>query len=327
MKHALALTAVSVLAVGTLAACGSETDGDAADGGTLSVVASTNVWGDVAASVGGDLVEVTSIISDGNQDPHGFEADADTLLTVADADVVVANGGGYDDFVATMVTSSKTDADVVDAFELSGHGEEAEDDTASDEGDHAEEEHADEDEHGHSHGEVNEHVWYDVPTVGKVAEAIAASLAEADPDNAGTYEANAAALQAELDGLTAAEEELHTSVEGTRVGVTEPLPVYLAQALGLDDVTPEAFSEAVEEGEDVPVAVVQDVLDQIDGGELGLLFYNDQTTSPVTEQVRSAAEAAGVPVVPVTELLPEGDDYVSWMQGNIDAVAAALAAA
>ncbi|MGD3261524.1 hypothetical protein QT366_22710, partial [Xanthomonas citri pv. citri] len=56
-----------------------------------------------------------------------------------------------------------------------------------------------------------------------------------------------------------------------------------------------------------------------------LLAYNEQTSSPETEQVKQAAEKAGVPVVGVTETLPKGDDYVSWQQANIDAVKAALA--
>jgi zinc/manganese transport system substrate-binding protein len=298
--------AVSLLALATVTACGADTDdagqGGGSGGGTVSVVASTNVWGDVASAVGGDLVEVTSIIDDPSQDPHGFEAGADTLLQVADADVVIENGGGYDDFVGTMLSSSDTDAEVVDAFDLSGKSD------AAAEGE-----------------EVNEHVWYDVPTVAKVATEVAAQLGKADPDNADTYRDNASAFGASLDELVASEDELRPTLEGTPVGVTEPLPVYLAEALGLVDRTPEEFAEAVEEGEDVPVAVLQETLGLIEDGDIDLLFYNDQTTSPVTEQVRAAAEEADVPVVAVTEVLPDGTDYLTWMRGNIDAVAGALA--
>lgn len=293
-----------------LAACGSDSgdgnggSGGSGEGGRVSVVASTNVWGDVASQVGGDLVEVTSIIDDPSKDPHDYEADADTLLLVSKADVVVENGGGFDDFVDTLLSSSGTKAAVVNAFDVSGKAD------GAPEG-----------------AEVNEHVWFDVPTVAKVADAVADQLAEADPDNADTYRANAAAYTKELDGLTAAEDALEPKVKGTPVGVTEPLPVYLADALGLVDKTPEEFSEAIEEGDDVPVSVLQETLGQVEDGQVDLLFYNDQTTSPVTEQVRAAAEAAGVPVVPVSEILPDGTDYVSWMRGNIDAVEKALSPA
>ena len=302
------LTAASLLALGSLAACGSDSDDDGAavgsGGDRLTVVASTNVWGDVATQVGGDLVDVTSIIDDPSKDPHDFEADAETLLEVSKADVVVENGGGFDDFVETLLSSSKTEAAVVNAFDVSGKAD------GAPEG-----------------AEVNEHVWFDVPTVGKVATQIASELGKADPDNADTYEANAASFNEKLAGIEQAEADLKPSVEGKPVGVTEPLPVYLADALGLVDKTPEEFAEAIEEGEDVPVAVLQETLGQIEDGDIDLLFYNDQTVSPVTEQVRTAAEKAGVPIVPVTEILPRGTDYLTWMRGNIDAVATALAAA
>jgi zinc/manganese transport system substrate-binding protein len=301
----LLLATTSILALAGLSACGSDSDSDegAADG-RVTVVASTNVWGDVAAQVGGDLVEVTSVIDDPSKDPHDFEADADTLLQVSKADVVVENGGGFDDFVETLLSSSKTKAAVVNAFDVSGKADGAPEGT-----------------------EVNEHVWYDVPTVALVATEIAAQLGKADPDHAATYEANAAAYRDELDTLVAAEDALRPDVEGKPVGVTEPLPVYLADALGLVDKTPEEFAEAIEEGEDVPVAVLRETLGLVEGGDIDLLFYNDQTTSPVTEQVRDAAAKADIPVVPVTEILPEGTDYLTWMRGNIDAVSQALSAA
>lgn len=297
------LLPVSLFALASLAACGSDPDPDSSDEASdvVTVVASTNVWGDVASAVGGDLVEVTSVITDSSQDPHGFEADADTLLAVSRADLVVANGGGYDDFIDTMVSSSESDAPVVEAFEVSGLEDEAPEGA-----------------------EVNEHVWYDVPSVSEVAQSIATELGEVDPDHAETYTANAETFAAELAELTAAIDELRPTVEGTPIAITEPLPVYLAEALGLDDRTPAELAEAVEEGEDVPVAVIRETLALFEDGDADVLLYNDQTTTPVTDQVRTAAEGAGVPVVPVTELLPEGTDYVTWMRGNIDAVGAAL---
>ncbi|OYX54790.1 MAG: ABC transporter substrate-binding protein, partial [Micrococcales bacterium 32-70-13] len=107
---------------------------------------------------------------------------------------------------------------------------------------------------------------------------------------------------------------------------TEPVPAYLLAELGFDDETPEEFSEAIEEGADVPPLALQEVLDLIASGEVRLLAYNEQTASPETERVRAAAEAAGIPVVSFVETLPDGEDYVSWMRANIEAVAAALAA-
>jgi len=162
--------------------------------------------------------------------------------------------------------------------------------------------------------------------VQSVARAVAEELSTADPDNATTYAGNAAAFEADLDDLIAEETDAAASTSGATVGVTEPVPLYLSEAMGLTNVTPEAFSEAVEEGDDVSVAVLKETLDAYAADEVDVLLYNEQTSGPITERIRDAAETAGVPVVSVTETLPEGEDFVSWMRGTIDDVAAAVAA-
>ena len=297
---AAALAASSLL---LLAACGSDgSTADAAAGDGVSVVASTNVYGSIVSAIGGDDVRVTSIISDPSADPHSYEASARTQLAVSEADLIVENGGGYDDFVDTLISSSDSDAPVVDAVELSGREAEAE---AAGE-------------------ELNEHVWYDLRTVEEVSAEIVSQLSDIDPDDAATYEANGADFAEQLRGLVAREQEALPSTQGAGVAITEPVPGYLLDALGAENRTPEEFSEAIEEGGDVAPAVLQDTLALFSSGRVQALVYNEQTTGAETEQVLAAAEAAGVAVVPVTETLPDGEDYVSWMRGNVDAVAAAL---
>src|SRR5690606_19351710 len=104
----------------------------------------------------------------------------------------------------------------------------------------------------------------------------------------------------------------------------EPVPGYLVDAAGLVNATPEEYSEAVEEDSDPPAAVLQETLDLFTGDPVRALILNTQTRTPTTEQVERAAQTAGVPVVDVSETLPEGQtDYVTWMGGQIDALAAA----
>ncbi len=74
--------------------------------GVVKVLATTNVWGDIAKQLGGDWVEVTVIIDDPMQDPHSYEASARDQLAVNDAELVVVNGGGYDDFIYSLVQSA-----------------------------------------------------------------------------------------------------------------------------------------------------------------------------------------------------------------------------
>ena len=194
----LGLGAASAL---VLAGCaGTAEAGDDANG-KLSVVASTNVYGQIAAEVGGDLVDVTSIVSNESQDPHSFEPSARDQLAVSKADLIIENGGGYDAFIDALIESSGTEAPVVTAVEYShdwpenaGHADPPADGTSADETDTAEtdaateeaDEHAadehEADEHDHEHDEgFNEHVWYDPHTIAHVASAIADELGALSP--------------------------------------------------------------------------------------------------------------------------------------------------
>ncbi|MBU4335057.1 MAG: zinc ABC transporter substrate-binding protein, partial [Actinobacteria bacterium] len=175
-------------------------------------------------------------------------------------------------------------------------------------------------------GELNEHVWYDFATVTKVADTIADELSTVDPGHADTYAANAKAFDAQVATLTQSTAELKTTVAGKGVAITEPVPGYLLGNLGLVNKTPAEFSEAIENETDVPATVLADTLALFSSHQVAALVYNEQTTGPQTEQVLAAAKAAGVAVVPVTETLPAGKDYITWMTANLDALRAALTA-
>ncbi len=301
-----ALAAASVLAVAGLTGCATTST---ADDGRLSIVASTNVYGDIAAQIAGDHATVTSIITSAAQDPHSYEASAQNQLAIADADLVIRNGGGYDPFVDSLVDASGNDGVVLlDAVEISGL---AADEAVADDG------------HGHIEG-FNEHVWYSFEAMDALAQELAAQLGDLDAANADSYRANYEGFAADLGALEQRAHDLHEEFEGTGVAITEPVPLYLLAELGLDNMTPDEFSEAIEEGADVPPLVLDETLQLFTTGAVGLLAYNEQTAGAETDEVRAAAEAAGIPVVSFTETLPDGADYLSWMTDNLEAVAAAL---
>lgn len=332
MNKPLAAIALASVAAIALAGCSTSTGSAASEGGGgVAVVASTNVYGDIAGRIGGDHVDVTSIISSLSQDPHEYEASASDQLTVKKAKLIVENGGGYDSYMESLRDASGSDADVVTAVEYSHDYPGAEvHDHADGEEDHEHDseptESADADTHeGHDHIEgFNEHVWYDPHTMEHVAEAIAEKLIELDPANKADYEKNLADFQSDLAGLEDDLATIKSAHEGDKVFVTEPVPLYLADAAGLVNVTPEAFSEAVEEGQDVPPATLLDALDLIKAGDVEVLFANAQTGGAETTQVIDAAEKAGTAVQEVTELVPEGKTYITWMQDNIAALAGNL---
>ncbi|MDQ1581368.1 MAG: zinc/manganese transport system substrate-binding protein [Microbacteriaceae bacterium] len=298
---ALALPLVTVVALAGCASTPSQTTSTSGSS-TISVVASTNVYGDIAKSIGGSAVKVTSIMSDPAQDPHSFEASAQNQLELANAKVVIENGGGYDPFVGTMLASAKnTSATVLDAVKLSGLKPDAS-------------------------GDLNEHVWYNFPVMKTVADKLVATLSSIDPTNASTFQANATAFEAKLTTLEAQEASLKAKFAGQGVSITEPVPVYMLDAIGLVDKTPFAFSKAIEDGTDVSPTVLQQTLALYSSHSVKLLAYNEQTSGPQTDAVLTAAKTAGIPVVPVTETLPSGKDYISWMTSNLNAIAHALGA-
>ncbi|MFB4352544.1 zinc ABC transporter substrate-binding protein [Microbacterium sp. LS_15] len=335
------VVALALASVAALSLAGCSTTPAAGEGGDdgITVVASTNVYGSLAAQIGGDRVEVESIITSATQDPHSYEASARDRLTVQKADLVIENGGGYDSFIDTLLQDAQ-DPHVVTAVEYShdypgneGH-DHADDEEGHDHGDEAateeeghDHEHADGEEghEGHNHIEgFNEHVWFDPHTMVHVVEAIADELSELDPDGKDDFTANADKIVADLEGFEADLATLKTDAAGANVIITEPLPGYIAAAAGLTDVTPEGFAESVEEGTDVAPATLLATLDVISAGDVRAVLTNAQTGGAETQRVEDAATDAGIPLVAFTELLPEGSSYSEWMSDAIQSLADAL---
>ncbi len=290
----LLVVSLAVVAL-SLAACATPTVND----GRVRVVASTNVYGDIARTIGGGKVDVTSIISDPSQDPHSFEANAHVQLALSKATVIIENGGGYDDWVGTLLRGANNPGAVVlNATTISGYD---------------------------AGVGFNEHLWYDFPTVRKVVEQLVAALSQQAPASATEFRSNADSFEKSLADLESREVAIKASSRGTGVAITEPVPLYLLTAVGLTNVTPAAFSAAVEAGTGVSPLVLAQTLALFTDHTAKLLVYNAQSSGPETKHVLAAATQAGVPVVAVTETLPAGKDYLGWMSANIDAIAAALA--
>lgn len=298
LRRAVTLVGLAALVAAALTGCGSAAS-SGASGGALRIVASTSVYADIARQVAGKHATVTSFISDPSADPHSYQATAQDQLDLARSDFVIENGGGYDNFMNAMRASSPNKkAAVLDVVAISGK-------STAEQG-------------------FNEHVWYDFPTVRLLVGKLADTLAAKDAADAAEFRSNASRFDDELAKLIATEQGLSAIARGAGVAITEPVPLYLLQACGLVNETPVAFSSAVEAGSDVPPRVLAGTLTLFTTHQVRLLAYNSQTTGPSTDAVVSAAKADGIPAVPFTETLPQGSSYLSWMGGNLSAVAKAL---
>lgn len=316
LRKGYAVATVGALAL-AVTACGSGDAGGAPDDGTIPVVASTDAWGSVLKAVGGDLVSVTSIVDASDGDPHSYESSARDGLAFEEAELVLYNGGGYDEFAAQLAEQA-SDAPVLNAVELSGH-EAGEGET------HAEEGETRDGGHGHEHGGPNEHVWYDLHVVAAVADAAAKTLGEIRPAEAKTFTANAEEFTTALEDVEKQLSAIGEDNPDAKVLATEPVSHYLIEGAGLTDATPDEYREAIENETDVPVAVQDEVLRLVKGGDLDVVINNPQTTTPVTEELVDAAKQGDVPVVDITETMPDGEsDYLEWVTAEVDALGAAV---
>ena len=306
-----------------------------------TIVATTNVWADVAQQVAGDNFEVIALISDPAQDPHSYEASARDQLAVSEASMFIMNGGGYDDFALTLASAAGVTA--LNVYEVhegahaheeghkEGHaegdhaheGEHAHTESAhAHEGEHAHEEghaegeHAHEDEHSHAH-DGSDHIWYNFSVAEHMAEIFAVEFGELQPENAAEFTANAAAFAAEIDLLKERRNALAGDISYFEA---HPMASLLFKDLGYKNVTPEGFAEAEEAELEPSVAIVSDAETLIASGTLGFIAVNEQVTSPTLESLREKAAAASVPVLEFEELLPAGMNYQQWANSVLDKI-------
>ena len=279
------------LTVAAVAAAGCSQSASDHEHGAVEVVATTDVWGSVASAVAGQHATVKSIEAGANADPHSFEATPADVAEISDASLVVYNGGGYDHWI-DEVLADDPEINVVDAYSLRGTEERA-----------------------------NEHVFYDLGIAKSAAEEIAKRLAEIDSANANEYRANAVEFGKQADDIAASERAIGKAHPSGSVVATEPVAYYLLRNAGITDRTPPGFASAVEEGDDPSPADVAAMLDLINTHQVSVLLFNPQTETAATKQIADAARRASLPVVTVTETLPQGMDYLTWQRNTVDGFA------
>ena len=215
--------------------------------GEIRIVATTNVWASIAAeALGQDLVTSNALIYNINQDPHSFEASARDQLLINRADIVVMNGGGYDDFMTTLVAAAENKPQLVNAFETVGTREDG-----------------------------NEHIWLDIDRVRQFGAALNAEVAKLHPELATALTENLAKFNSSMDALAATEAELKAKLAGKKVIQSEPLISYLLEDIGLIDVTPIEVSRAIEEERDIPPAAIAETKALLEQGDIYAFAHNN----------------------------------------------------
>ncbi|HJQ00056.1 MAG TPA: zinc ABC transporter substrate-binding protein [Jatrophihabitans sp.] len=299
-RHIRAL-AGALLAAALLAGCATSPARSTGSGGPILVVASVNVWGSILAQLGGSRVHETSIITSPATDPHDYEPSPVDARTIIASRLFVENGIGYDPWAAQAVRANPDRArTVIDVGQVTG-----------------------------VRPGGNPHRWYSPSDVAKVADAITAALGRLDPAGAGYYADRRRAFEttglADYHRLIA---DIKARYAGIPVGASESIFAPLADALGLDLITPPGFLKAISEGTDPSTADKVTIDTQIRERKVKIYVFNSQNSTPDVAGQVAAARASGIPVVAVTETLtPATATFQEWQTSQLQALQAALRAA
>lgn len=296
--HRIARIAIAALAsvgmLASVAACGSG-QSTSEKNGTIEVAASVNQWGTVAKALGGDNVNVTSIINSTNVDAHDYEPTTSDIAKLQKAQVIIVNGAGYD---AWAVKAAQTaNAIIVNAAEIGGVND----------------------------GE-NPHVWFSADVRKAVAQAITEAYEQADAAKKNDFDKMNDQWAAEENNVESKIAEVKQKTDGLAYAATESVASYLAEDMGLADATPSGYARATaNESEPTPTDIKQ-FTDALKAGEIKLLVVNTQEESELTGKITDAAKSVEVPMVELTEQMPEQyDSLTAWMEGLVDDFSQAIA--
>jgi zinc/manganese transport system substrate-binding protein len=269
-------------------------------GGQLQVVAAENFWGSIAAQLGGDRTQVTSVISNPATDPHDYEPTATDARTMAGARLVIVNGIGYDPWASKLVAADSGGQLVLDVGKLVGIAPGG-----------------------------NPHRWYSPANVQQVIAAIVRDYDTLDPHDAAYFAQRERAF--ETKSLATYKRLISTikrRFHGVAVGASESIFAPLAGALGLDLVTPPTFLNAISEGTEPTASDIEAINRQIAKRQIAVWVYNSQNSTPDVQRITDAARKRGIAVTTVTETLsPASATFQAWQVRELEALEAALAKA
>ncbi len=327
-QRSLILVAVIVIVLVTggavaglyLSSNSTSTSTSSSQGTVIQVVAAENFWGSLVSQLGGTHVNVTSIVSDPNTDPHEYESDPANAIAITNAQFVIVNGAGYDTWALDILSAENTPNQVVlNVQELINQTVDA-----------------------------NPHFWYSPYYVNDTVAAMYKDLVKIAPGDEAYFHQQYANLNTSLwQSYMSQEAYIRQNYGGvttlapdgsqdyctgtcTPVASTESIFLYMANATGLLVVSPSAFMAAVAEGNDPPAASAAQFENLLQGGNTSVrvLVYNEQTVTPLTQTIKAEAAQYQVPIIGVTETIqPVTFTFQEWMQSEVGNLINALNAA
>lgn len=283
--------------------------------GKLKVVATTSIVSDIVSQVGGEQIELATLLPL-STDPHSFEPAPQDIAKMAKADVVFANGAGLEEFLDNLIESAGAEGKIVYVSEGIA--------LMQCEEDHEHEHEAEGNSYENEGGDP--HTWIDPNNVMVWVHNIEHKLSELDPENGATYKANAETYEEDLKALDAWIRQQVTQIpEADRKIVTDhTFFCYFTDEYGLEQagaIVP-GYSTAAEPSAQ-ELAALEDAIKDLD---VKAVFVGN-TVNPELAQ-RVADDTGTVLVFIYTGSLSEPDSdagtYLDYMRYNVEAIAEAL---
>lgn len=294
-KRGAAIFGALTLTAGLAACSEGGSQDNPAENTEFKIVASTPVWGDIAKAViesvdGAEkTISVETIMENKDDDPHGYEATAADIAKAKSADLIAANGAGYDNWL----TDNADDAPIVSALPLAAAH-------THDHGDH---------EDGHDHGSgQNPHAWLDMDIVNAFADNLATQLHELDKDFPAKLDEDS-----EIKEKTASYTERMKKLPAKKVMLTESVAEAIVEDSSLEDITPESFAKAVAREAEPSAADLAAAKKLITDGKLDVLITNEQAQTPAAEELTKAAKDKDVATVNLNETPDRGTTYFDYV--------------
>ncbi|MBZ1516892.1 metal ABC transporter solute-binding protein [Leuconostoc mesenteroides] len=286
-KIIIALSAIVVIVIGVALFRGNSSS---SSNQKITIVASTDFYAEIAKTVVGEHGTATAIIKDANVSPEDYEPTTTVAKKVSGADIVLANGLGYDAWLNKLAKTSKN-------TKLIRVGEDVLNKKTG----------------------VNPHLWNDPEKMSKTANYLATELGKKDPKNRDYYKKNAKKYVASLKPVNDLITKISKKADGQTVAQTEPVFEYMLDALGYKIMDTD-FSEAIEEGNDPSPATLAALKSAITNHKIAFFVNNTQTSSSTVSNLIDLAKKNDIPVVNVTETIPNGENYVSWKLKELKAI-------
>lgn len=254
------------------------------------ITTTVNTYKEPVASVVGNKYKVESIIKSVNVDPHSFSPSSNNAKLVADSSLIVSSGLGYDDWINKIVAANSQDKNLIDFADIL-----------------------------HKKDGDNEHIWFKVSNVQKLSQTVYQRISKIDPKNQAYYQANFKKYDLKLNSLIQREQALKKYTKGMKAYITEPLPYYMLQDLGVSVANPH-FAKAIEDDTDPSITDVKNMENGLKNHKVDFLIVNKQVTSGIITKMTGLAKKYNVPIVYFTETLPSDLGYYAWMDGNISQI-------